>query len=75
MQPERDERHLKILQQAKHISEICHSGEFQALRKELEIIYLDAGIKQAVLRAFQDALYTMIIQEEMVHLPPGAQNI
>lgn len=47
-----------------HIAMICLSGEFQALKKELETIYLQSNVDNARLTAFQDALYAFLIQEE-----------
>lgn len=48
----------------RQISSICLSEEFQVLRKELEIMYLRCKLENAGIIAFQDALYSMLVQEE-----------
>ncbi len=47
-----------------HIAMICLSEEFQSLKKELEIIYLQSNIENVRLTAFQDALYAFLSQGE-----------
>jgi len=46
------------------ISSICLSTEFHTLREELEAIYERCGVENSVVTAFQDALYTMLAQNE-----------
>jgi hypothetical protein len=48
------------------IAEICVSPEFQSLRHELETIYQRAEADNAGVAAFQDALYTLLIQNERI---------
>lgn len=45
------------------IAEICVSPEFQNLRYELETIYKRAETENAGVAAFQDALYTLLVQD------------
>lgn len=47
-----------------HIALICLSGDFQSLKKELEVIYKRANMDNAGLAAFQDALYAFLAEEE-----------
>ncbi len=47
-----------------HIAMICLSEEFQSLKKELEIIYLQSNMENVRLTAFQDALYAFLGQGE-----------
>lgn len=58
-----DEEMKKLICQ---IAEICLSEEFQSLRHELELLYFDSGMENALLAAFQDALITMLAQKEEV---------
>ena len=46
------------------VAEICLSKEFNELRNELEEIYFKHGIENALLTAFQDALYAILAQKE-----------
>lgn len=48
------------------IAEICVSPEFQNLRHELEIIYQRAEADNAGVAAFQDALYTLLSQNDQI---------
>jgi hypothetical protein len=60
------EYHHDLIRVVQQIAQICLSEEFIALKKELEELY--AGTPQterAFTTAFQDALYTMIAQEEI----------
>lgn len=60
------EYHHDLIRVVQQIAQICLSEEFIALKKELEELY--AGTPQterACTTAFQDALYTMIAQEEI----------
>ncbi len=47
-----------------HIALICLSEEFQSLKKELEVIYLQSNMNDVRLAAFQDALYAFLTQED-----------
>ncbi len=47
-----------------HIALICLSEDFQALKKELEKIYLQSNVENVQLAAFRDALYAFLAQEE-----------
>lgn len=58
-----DEEMKKLICQ---IAEICLSEEFQSLRYELESLYFNSGMEDALLTAFQDALITMLAQREEV---------
>ncbi len=58
-----DEEIKKLIYQ---IAEICLSEEFQSLRHELEQLYFNSGMDDALLAAFQDALITMLAQREEV---------
>ena len=57
----REEDVIKIINQ---IAEICITKEFTDLKAELESIYFKNGIENALLTAFQDALYAVWTQEE-----------
>lgn len=46
------------------ISSICLSTEFHTLLEELEAIYKKCGMEDSTVTAFQDALYTMLTQNE-----------
>ncbi|HZK17922.1 MAG TPA: hypothetical protein VFD15_01275 [Clostridia bacterium] len=46
------------------IALICLSEDFLHLKKELEAHYKDASIKNVQLKAFQDALYAFLAQED-----------
>ncbi|MDT3699383.1 MAG: hypothetical protein RO469_08140 [Thermincola sp.] len=54
-----EEEFRKVINQ---VAEICLSREFVDLRNELEAIYFDNGIENALLTAFQDALYAILAQ-------------
>jgi hypothetical protein len=58
-----EEEFRKIVNQ---VAEICLSQEFVALRNELEAIYFHNGIENALLTAFQDALYAILTQRSGV---------
>lgn len=48
------------------VAEICLSQEFVELRNELEGIYFKNDIENALLTAFQDALYAILAQKDGV---------
>lgn len=58
-----DEYHQDLNKFVRLISQICMSGEFLALKKELESIYNQQNMEGASILAFQDALYAIIAQE------------
>lgn len=62
--PVLDEYHQDLNKFVQRISRICMSGEFLALKKELEGIYNKQQVEGASMLAFQDALYALIAQEE-----------
>jgi len=47
----------------KKISAICTSKQFHNLRRELEKIYSRSCMENATLTAFQDALFTILAEE------------
>ncbi len=57
----REEEMKKVVDQ---VAEVCLSKEFNDLRKELENIYLKDEIDNALLTAFQDALYSILTERE-----------
>jgi len=59
----REEEIRKLVDQ---IAEICLSKEFYDLKKELEGIYFKNDINNALLTAFQDALYAILAEREGV---------
>lgn len=63
--PKEDELKMFIQQ----ISAICISEEFQVLRKELEAMYVRCKVENATIIAFQDALYSLLVQGDS-----GTQN-
>ena len=58
-----EEEFRKIINQ---LAEICLSREFIDLKTELESIYHKNGIENALLTAFQDALYAIFAQRDGV---------
>ncbi|NPV91999.1 MAG: hypothetical protein HPY50_14630 [Firmicutes bacterium] len=60
-----DERHQELRWIVQMVALICLSDEFNSLRKELESLYLKNGNEPASVLAFQDALYTLMAQEEV----------
>jgi hypothetical protein len=63
--PVMDERHQEVRRLVQLVSVICLSEEFLTLRKELESLYLKFGNEPAPVLAFQDALYSLMAQEEV----------
>lgn len=59
-----DERHQELRWLAQVVSLICLSEEFKTLKKELELMYRRQGSESPSTLAFQDALYTLLAQEE-----------
>lgn len=60
-----DDRHQELRLIVQVVSLICLSEEFTALKKELESLYLRLGNEPASVLAFQDALYSLMAQEEL----------
>lgn len=59
-----DSREEEIRRIINQVAEICLSNEFVELKNELERIYFKNGIDNALLTAFQDALYSILVQQE-----------
>jgi len=59
-----DSREEEIRYFVNLVAEICLSREFLDLRDELEKVYVKNGIDNALLTAFQDALYAILAQKE-----------
>ncbi len=57
-----DEKLKLIVQQ---ISKICLSEEFQVLQQELEAMYVRCKVANSRAMAFQDALYSLLVQNEL----------
>jgi hypothetical protein len=66
------EYHHNLKKVVQQISQICLSEEFISLTKELEELYARTQAERAAITAFQDALYTLIAQEEIELRNPGA---
>ncbi|HHV61605.1 MAG TPA: hypothetical protein GXX51_03060 [Firmicutes bacterium] len=49
------------------VSSICLSPEFDNLRKELEALYNRSGERHSSIAAFEDALFTLLLQENEDH--------
>ncbi|MDA8211878.1 MAG: hypothetical protein M0021_08380 [Clostridia bacterium] len=64
-----DSREDELKRFIQQISAICMSEEFQVLRKELEAMYVRCKVENATIIAFQDALYSLLVQEDS-----GTQN-
>jgi len=69
-----DSRHLEMEGLAKRITRLCFSREFGRLRNELEQLYQETGNGKSVKQAFQDALYTLMVQEEIKVFRAKAQD-
>lgn len=61
-----DGNHVETENLAKRITRLCFSPEFCNLRRELEYIY-GCDCADTARQAFQDALYTLMVQEEVEH--------
>ncbi|HZW82184.1 MAG TPA: hypothetical protein VFF14_02025 [Candidatus Deferrimicrobium sp.] len=60
-----DSQHSAMESLATRITHLYFSSEFNGLRDELEKIYRRTGNPKAAKQAFQDALYTLMVQEEV----------
>lgn len=58
---DRDEQLNKLVVQ---VSAICMSEEFRILQQELAQMYARAKVENGELIAFQDALFSLLIQQE-----------
>ncbi|HEX3030980.1 MAG TPA: hypothetical protein VHS59_01865 [Bacillota bacterium] len=58
---DRDEQLKKLVTQ---VSAICMSEEFRILQQELAQMYKRAHVENGELIAFQDALFSLLIQQE-----------
>lgn len=59
-----DSKEEEIRNFINQIADICLSQEFIDLKLELEEIYTQNGMENALLTAFQDAIYTILVQQE-----------
>ncbi|AUW93709.1 MAG: hypothetical protein C7B44_02825 [Sulfobacillus thermosulfidooxidans] len=46
------------------VSAICVTGEFKRLQRQLEELYRRAGVSQPAVQAYQDALLSILAQDE-----------
>ncbi len=67
-----DSRHDEMKRHIKLIANICISESFLELKKELELLYKENGSEQAAMQAFQDALYTILAEEDVDYLSQRA---
>ncbi|MDX9871361.1 MAG: hypothetical protein RBT41_02935 [Clostridia bacterium] len=56
--------HYRCLETARQIQEIYYSKEFSALYEELLQIYTNNHIAEPEKEAFQDTLYSLLIQKQ-----------
>ncbi|MDA8233962.1 MAG: hypothetical protein M0Z31_03985 [Clostridia bacterium] len=59
-----DGREEELKTFVRRISVICMSEEFQVLKKDLEVMYLRCKMDNALMVAFQDALFALLAQDE-----------
>jgi hypothetical protein len=64
-----DSKEMELREIISQIAEICLSEEFISLRDELERVYKNNGVDNSLLTAFQDALYSILAQQEGVRCP------
>ncbi|HEX3016048.1 MAG TPA: hypothetical protein VHQ46_06695 [Desulfobacteria bacterium] len=64
-EPVVDSRHLNLEELVKVVTELCFRADFRNLCNELERIYRLSGSEKPTRQAFQDALYTLMVQEEV----------
>lgn len=57
-----DENELREM--ARKLAEICLSPEFRGLRRELEKFYRQSGLANPARVAFQDALFSLLMERE-----------
>lgn len=62
--PKFDSTEEDIKKWLNQIALICLSDEFQALKNELEKIYLRDNVQDVGLAAFQDALYAFLAEKD-----------
>lgn len=46
------------------VSSICVTGQFKRLQRELEELYQRAGVPQPAVQAYQDALLSLLAEED-----------
>lgn len=59
-----DENHSYYKDLAEKLTLIIYNKEFFSLQSELESIYIKIGFEKPQVYAFQDALYSFLVQEE-----------
>lgn len=59
-----DSRDGEIRKLINEFAEICLSKDFIELKTELELVYVRNGVENALLTAFQDAMYAILAQHE-----------
>ncbi|WP_227766589.1 hypothetical protein [Zhaonella formicivorans] len=64
MLPVIDDRHSEMDRYAHYVANIVFSERFLSLKKELERIYSRNGLERAKQRAFQEAFYSIIAEED-----------
>lgn len=63
--------HYRCLETARLIQEIYYSREFSALYEELLLIYSNNNISSPEKEAFQDTLYSLLIQKQSKKQKPS----
>ncbi len=51
------------------VSAICVTGQFKRLQSELEELYRRAGVPQPAVQAYQDALLSLLAEDEPISIP------
>lgn len=59
-----DENHGFYRDVAEKIGVIIYNKEFSSLQSELEVLYIKLGFEKPKMHAFQDALYSFLVQDE-----------
>jgi len=59
-----DENHGFYKDLAEKITGIVYNKEFSNLQSELEVLYMRLGFEKPKSHAFQDALYSFLVQDE-----------
>ncbi|MGF7186025.1 putative membrane protein YqiK [Desulfitispora alkaliphila] len=63
-EPAIDASHEEMKKYVHLIANICISDNFLALKEELEAFYQSSKLEQPSVQAFQDALYTILAEED-----------
>lgn len=58
----------------RRISTICVTGEFKRLQRQLEELYRRAGVTQPAVQAYQDALLSILAEDEDMGALLGAHH-